>query len=280
MNESGVKIRFNNYLSMTGLKAGENIIVHASFKRIREAFPAISPEEVLSSLKELTGSYGSVIFPAFTYCFRKSAGSFETFDSTQSPSKTGILSEMFRKSEGVIRTSSPTHSFSLWGKAADEISSSNSPSSPLGLGSTMDWLARRDESYVMMLGTDFTSLTLGHYIENISGAEYLGVSPWKHMNVLPCGVSVMGEQALTEIPGCSRSFTGFEDHLLKEGKIKKYRKEGLNSYYLSIPLLIQCGKSYLRNHPAGLLCPEGICRACDERHIFLKQVTKEFNVAK
>ncbi|MGE5353370.1 MAG: AAC(3) family N-acetyltransferase [Acidobacteriota bacterium] len=270
MYHSEAKIRLKNYFSEAGIKPGQNIIVHASFRKIREAFPGVSPEDTVPVLKEIVSFRGSVIFPAFTYCFKKSVGSFDCFDRNCSPSKTGVLSEVFRTSEGVIRTSSPTHSFSLWGKAACEISFLNSPSSPLGNGSVMDWLAGMEESYVFMPGTDFTSLTLGHYIENISGVEYLRISPWNYMNVLACGVLEDGEQSLTEVPGCSRSFTRFEHYLWEEGKINKFSKDGLSSYLIRIPLLIEQGRRYLRDYPTGLLCPEGTCPSCDERYMFLK----------
>ncbi|MCU7490124.1 MAG: AAC(3) family N-acetyltransferase [Bacteroidota bacterium] len=270
MGNCEARRRLKKFLTEGGLRPGQNIIVHASFRKLREEFPEISPEEAVSVLKEIISCNGSVIFPAFTYSFKKPGQSYDFFDRLHSQSKTGILSEVFRTSEGVIRTSSPTHSFSLWGKAAGSISFLNSPSSPLGHGSVIDWLAGTDESYVLMLGADFTALTIGHYIENISGAEYLKISPWNYLNVLPCGVSDIGEQALIEVPGCSRSFTGFERHLLKEGIIKKFCRESLNSYFISIPLLIRHGISYLRKNPTGLLCPEGACSSCNERHVFLQ----------
>ena len=60
--------------------------------------------------------------------------------------------------------------------------------------------------YVLMLGTDFSSLTYGHYIEIQAKVPWFDFSPWDYLNVLPIGVSIKGEQKLKEIPGCAKSF--------------------------------------------------------------------------
>ncbi|MGE5402124.1 MAG: AAC(3) family N-acetyltransferase [Ignavibacteriales bacterium] len=259
-----------NYLLESGLKPGQQILVHTSFSRIKEAFPGITPIEVIDILKEIITPTGSIIFPAFTYCFKKATGEFGVFDRDTSPSNVGILSETFRKSSGVTRTSSPTHSFSLWGKAACLINYTNSPASPLGKGSVIEWIASVDDSYVLMIGVNFSALTLGHYIETALGLHYLNVSPWNYLNVLPIGVSAKEEQALVEVPGCSKAFTRFEDYLLKQDIIKKFIKNGLESYLIPIKHLVLCGRDFLESEPKGLLCEQGTCRSCDERHVYLK----------
>lgn len=266
MSSHEAKNRLREYLFEAGLRPAEHLIIHSSFRKIKEAFPGITPEEVIETLKEISCPEGSLVFPAFTYCFKKRMGSYEVFDRLTSPSKTGILSEVFRKSAGVKRTSSPTHSFLLWGKASEEIDSGNSPESPLGAGSVMEWLAQAERSYVLMPGTDFTSLTIGHYIEIVSKLPYLSLSSWNHLNVLSCGASNNGTQQLKEIPGCSRGFIKFEKYLSEHGYIEKFSRNGLESYYLNIKTLLEHGRKYLKENPSGLLCTKGTCPACDERH--------------
>lgn len=253
------------YLQQLNLSQSINIIVHSSFKRISFAFPQLPPIDAVNNLKDIVAESGSVIFPAFTYCFKKSSGDYEVFDRLNSRSKVGLLSETFRLSEGVIRTSSPTHSFALWGKVKNEIDEFNSPESPLGKGSVLEWLTHQPNSFVLMLGTDFSSLTLGHYLEIRAKVPWYDYSPWDYMNVLPIGVSVDSEQKLKEIPGCAKSFVNFEEHLLENNLIRKFEFNELRAYLISIKLLYDEGMKYFSENYQELLCTAGTCPACDSR---------------
>ena len=208
---------------------------------------------------------GSIIFPTFTYCFKRSTGDYEIFDRNNSKSKVGLLSENFRLSDGVLRTSSPTHSFALWAEVTKEIDAHNSPKSPLGEGSILEWLTNKSDSYVLMLGTDFSSLTYGHYLEIEAKVPWFDFSAWDHMNVLPIGISIEGEQNLKEIPGCAKSFVNFESYLLKKKLINKYEYEGLSAYFISINLLLSEGMKFFSKNYNKLLCPPNTCKACDSR---------------
>lgn len=256
---------FQEFLKNIGLIPEQNIIVHSSFKRINSAFPEIKPNDVLNILKEIVTSSGSIIFPTFTYCFKRSIGDYEIFDRTSSKSKVGLLSETFRLSDGVIRTSSPTHSFALWGTVLKDIDDNNSPESPLGKGSVLEWLTNNPDSYVLMFGTDFSSLTFGHYLEVEAKVPWYNFSPWDYLNVLPIGISISGEQKLKEIPGCAKSFVNFESYLLEKKSIRKYEYQGLSSYFIRVKLLYDEGMKFFSKHYDKTLCPENTCSACDFR---------------
>lgn len=259
------KLNFEKYLNNIGLHPSANIIVHSSFNRIHFVFPEITPNKVIDVFKEIITTSGSIIFPTFTYCFKKSSGDYEIYDKDNSIGKVGLLSETFRLSNDVIRTSSPTHSFALWGKITNDIDEQNSPESPLGRGSVLEWLTNNSNSYVLMLGTDFSSLTYGHYLEVEAKIPWYDFSPWDYMNVLPVGVSINGEQKLKEIPGCAKSFVNFEKYLLEKKLIKKYEYEGLSSYFISIKLLYDEGIKFFLKQFDKLLCPVNTCPACDSR---------------
>ena len=260
-----IKSEFSLFLLKLGLKKSDNIIVHSSFKRINSAFPRTTPNDVIENLKEKVTSSGSIIFPNFTYCFKRSTGDYEIFDRTSSKSKVGLLSEIFRLSDGVIRTSSPTHSFALWGTVLKDIDNNNSPESPLGKGSVLEWLTNDPNSYVLMLGTDFSSLTYGHYLEIEARVPWYNFSPWDYMNVLPIGISTNDEEKLKEIPGCAKSFVNFESYLLEKKLIRKYEYQGLSSYFIRVKLLYGEGVKFFSKHYVKTLCPENTCFACDSR---------------
>ncbi len=258
-------MNFKEYLFELGLSANQHIIVHSSFKKIINSFHFITPNEVISELKNIVSKSGSLIFPTFTYCFKKVSGDYEIFDRLKSKSKVGLLSETFRLSDGVIRTSSPTHSFALWGNVTKFLDENNSPESPLGAGSVLEWLTHQQNSFVLMLGTDFSSLSYGHYLEVAAKVPWFDYSPWDYMNVLPIGVSTKGEQQLEEIPGCAKSFVNFESYLLKENLIHRYGYEGLTSYFISVKLLFDEGMKFFSSHYEKLLCEKNTCLACDSR---------------
>ncbi len=263
-------MNFEEYLFSIGVSPHQNIIVHSSFSKIKSAFPFIQPDTIIDVLKIIITNTGSIIFPTFTYCFKKTSGNYEVFDRSESKSKVGLMSETFRLSDGVIRTSSPTHSFGLWGEVTNYIDENNSPESPLGEGSVVDWLTHQQNSFVLMLGTDFSSLTYGHYLETVAKVPWYDYSPWDYMNVLPIGVSTNGEQKLKEIPGCAKSFVNFEKYLLNRNIIKKHIYNELQTYLISIKLLYEEGLVYFSNNYENHLCRKNTCKACDSRReIFL-----------
>ncbi len=258
-------ISFRDFINKLVLIHSRHIIIHSSFKKIHQAFNNITPQSVIKDLKDTVSPSGSIIFPAFTYCFKRSTGNYEIFDRTSSKSKVGFLSETFRLSDGVIRTSSPTHSFALWGKITKDIDESNSPESPLGTGSVLEWMSNQKNSFVLMLGTDFSSLSYGHYLEIAAKVPWFDFSPWDYMNVLPIGISISGEQKLKEIPGCAKSFVNFESYLLEKKSIRKYEYQGLSSYFIRVKLLYDEGMKFFSKHYDKTLCPENTCSACDSR---------------
>lgn len=256
---------FKEFIQNLGLKSSQHIIVHSSFRKIKFAFSEIISSQVIQDLKEIIGSSGSIIFPTFTYCFKRSSEDFELFNRLSSASKVGVLSETFRNSQGVIRTSSPTHSFALWGRIKKDIDDANSPESPLGKDSVLEWLTNDPDSYVLMLGTDFSSLTYGHFLEITAKVPWYNYSPWDYMGVLPIGISINGEQKLKEIPGCAKSFVNFESYLLEKKLIRKYEYEGLSAYFIRVKLLYDEGMKFFSKHYNKILCPGNTCLACASR---------------
>jgi aminoglycoside N3'-acetyltransferase len=253
------------------MREGHHVIVHASFRSIRAAFPGMTIEQVLHSLTNAVGRSGSLVMPAFTYCFKKFNGEQEIFDRLKTPSKTGALSEAFRRRVGVTRTSSATHSFCIWGAIANEISSTNSPNSPLGKGSILEWLTNIPDSFVLIMGVDFSALSYGHYIEIVAGVPWADISPWSYLGVEDIGLSVEGEQKLHQIPGCSKSFVNFENFLKNKRMFSSNKSGTLDSTYISTTFLLTEGLKYFSASDVDRLCPAGECKVCDARRNILSK---------
>ena len=258
-----------------GIKQGDNVLVHSSYRNIKKAFPGVSIESFIKNLQELITPEGSLVFPAFTYCFKKTNTEYEIFDMSFSPAKTGAAADVFRTMPEVIRTSSPTHSFSLWGKINEFISYTNSPQSPLGKGSVLDWFAENDNSYILMAGVDFSSFSFGHYLEIIADVPWRDFSPWDYLSVQPTGISVEGEIDLKEIPGCAKSFIRFENFLITNNIIEDRNKEDIKFSFIPVKTIITHGINFFRDNHDILLCPKGTCKACDARHEFIERKINE-----
>ncbi|MBN2356470.1 AAC(3) family N-acetyltransferase [candidate division KSB1 bacterium] len=247
------------------LPPGIPLMVHSAFSNIRRAFSSLTIEEMIEALQERLSPEGSLIMPAFTYCFKRRDGSHDIFDRNHSQSKVGAVTEVFRNKPGVVRTSSATHSFALWGKVTRHIPYRNSPDSPLGEGSVLAWLTQQPEAHILLLGVDFSCLSYCHYLETIAPVPWANFSPWGYMGVESIGVSTHGEQPLRQVPGCARSFVHFERYLLRKKVIRRLVFGPLGYYMLPVALLYQHGLSYFRRFPLRLLCPPRTCPACDAR---------------
>jgi len=257
-------VKLEKIYNEIGVKNGHHILVHSSYRKIRDAFN-IPITDFITSLKNVVSVKGSLIMPAFTYNFALALGTEEIFNRDKSPAKTGAVSECFRLMPDVVRTSSPTHSFSLWGEVTDFIGEDNSPISPLGKGSVLDWLANTSGTYIMLVGVDFHSLTFGHYLETAAPVPWADISPWDYMFVKKAGVSTNGIQRLREIPGCSKSFVNFENYLVTNRLIDAYVFNNCTIYYVSVSLLLEKGLQYFRDNYSELLCKDENCRPCCER---------------
>ena len=256
---------FSHFLDELGILPGQSVMVHASYRAIRSAFPHLKPAEINQALRQHLSLKGSLIYPTFTYCFKRLDGSHEIFQRQTTPAKTGILAESFRQQKGVIRTASPTHSFALRGAVCEHISGDNAPSSPLGAHSVLEWLADQEQAQILLLGTDFGALSFGHYLEIINKLPWADTFPWSYMGVEPVGVSVAGEQALREVPGCSKSFKRFQDQVFADPSVASISVQDLEAHRIPVKILLDIGSAFFRDHPDQLLCHPGSCPACDSR---------------
>ncbi len=262
------------FLVESGISPGMHLMMHSSFRNIRQAFPGILIEQLIGVIMDILTSDGSLLMPVFTYCFKKSQGDYEIFDRKETPSKVGAVSEVFRKMPGVVRTAAPTHSFALWGAVTKELDETNAPASPLGKGSPAEWLARQDNSYILLLGTDFTALSFGHFLEIKAGLPWADYNPWGYMHVDKKGVSMKGEQELIEIPGCSKSFRNLQHYLDDNNYLDAFVRDGLICYLVSVQTLQNQGLAFYKQYPEQLLCKPETCPACDARWKFYIEYIK------
>ncbi len=131
-------------LKNVDVKEGDIIYV-ASFTPILGNSNTIM-DDTINALMEAIGETGTMIMPVFNwdYC----TGSI--FDPVETPSQVGVLTEIFRKRKGVIRSITPPWcTFAVTGKKAKEIVKIKG-TSPFGSDSITQYLYDVNAKYVLI----------------------------------------------------------------------------------------------------------------------------------
>lgn len=97
------------------------VFVHSSWSEM--ASLSTSPLQLLEALCQAVGEEGTVVVP--TYPMRGSSDAYlarnPRFDSRKTPSQVGLLTELFRRMPGAVRSLHPTHSVAARGAKAIEL---------------------------------------------------------------------------------------------------------------------------------------------------------------
>jgi len=152
-------------LGAIGINTGDTVFVHSSYDAFRGF--AGKPTDILAVLRNAVGSIGTVMMPTlpFTGTAVEYALANPIFDVRRTPSRTGLLTELFRRMPDVTRSVHPTHSVAVWGRdAAALVEGHHLAGTPCGRGSPYARLLDRG-GRILLMGTDIGALTFYHAIE-------------------------------------------------------------------------------------------------------------------
>jgi len=113
------KDQLKNALSQMGIRKGDTIFLHSAFNFFN-GFKG-NPQDVINCLVEILGKDGNLLMVSMSY----TCSSYEylkgnpLFDVRKTPSKMGIISEIFRRKKGVLRSLHSTHPVLAYGKDAE-----------------------------------------------------------------------------------------------------------------------------------------------------------------
>jgi aminoglycoside 3-N-acetyltransferase len=159
------RVQLLTMLRRLGVNQGDVLLVHSSFDQFL-GFRGSAPEVVLV-LFEAVGLEGTVLMPTtpFTGTAVEHARKGKIFDVLRTPSRMGLLSEVFRRTPGVRRSVHPTHSVAAWGAKADDLLADHHlAKTPCGRSTPYGRLIEYDGK-ILFLGTDLGSMTFFHAIE-------------------------------------------------------------------------------------------------------------------
>lgn len=147
-------------LENLGIDRRGTLLVHSSMKSIGEVEGGA--DTVLDALSEYMKD-GLLVMPTHTWSYINADN--PRFYVEDSPSCVGILTELFRKRPGVVRSLHPTHSVAALGKDAKEFVEGNELfDTPCARGSSWGKLLDR-EATIMLIGVDLTRNTYIHGVE-------------------------------------------------------------------------------------------------------------------
>lgn len=152
-------------LRRVGIRVGDVVLVHSSIDRFG-AFQG-SALDILVTLRRAVGDSGTLLMPTipFTGTAVDYVRSGQVFDVRRTPSRVGLLTELFRRSDGVTRSVHPTHPVAAWGALANELLEGHAYSeTPCGRDSPYDRLVDHGGK-IVLLGVGIDTFTFFHAIE-------------------------------------------------------------------------------------------------------------------
>ena len=149
------------------VQPGDTIMVHASW-RANNGFRG-SPLDFIAALKEAVGRDGLLTMTSLPYHNESSAEYLSRgrpMDVRRTPSRMGLLTEVFRRDREVVRSLSPTHPVLAWGQdAADFVAGHEDTPIPFGPESPFGRLLERDGK-ILLVDAPYSSITFTHFLED------------------------------------------------------------------------------------------------------------------
>ena len=175
-------------LKAMGLKTGDAVLVHSSFKSMGTVEGGI--QTLVEALLSVIGDTGTLIVPTLT--FVEVSAENRVFDYLRSASCVGAVSEFVRQMDGARRSINPTHSCAAIGYKRDwYVGTHQEDRTPVGPNSPI-WKLQEDGGKVLMLGCRLHSNTSMHGIEEKAGVTYLmAEKAQRYQIILPDGVMEM-----------------------------------------------------------------------------------------
>lgn len=203
------------HLGQMNIDENGTIIVHSSMKIIGEVDGGA--DTVLDAFSEFMVD-GLLVFPTHTWATINEENPM--FYVEETPSHVGILTELFRKRAGVLRSYHPTHSVGALGSDAKAfINRDEQFNTPAARGSVWGKLLDR-KAKILLVGVDLRCNTFIHGIEEwLDIPDRMQDEPQKLVSVLPDGSEVPSPQ-IRHIPGISENYCKVEKWLADKGAIE------------------------------------------------------------
>lgn len=246
-----------NAFRQLGLQPGDAVLVHSAFSAIGRVEGG--PDTVIDALLEVLGKEGTLLMPTL------SSG---VFDRENSPSKVGLLTEIFRTRKGVLRSFHPSHSVAAYGAKAEKLIEGHLHC-PTACGEGTPYAKLMDcGGKVLLLGVDQDRNTSLHGLEAMVRLPYLKTVYREYLDPADGCVKTL---EIREYPGPHRNFIGL-DRMLREAGVMRLGKVGK-----AVCRLIDAGGMRdtllpaLQSDPTLILCDNPHCHDCVTQRAAVKR---------
>lgn len=236
-------------LKLMGIQEGDILLVHSALTSIGHVEGGA--DSVINALCEAVGPDGTIVMSTLT-------GWFAPFDAATSPSAVGVISEVFRRRPGVLRSLHPVHSVAAYGKHAAEIVAGHE-NCPTGCGEGTPYLKLRDlGAKAMLLGIDMDRNTIMHTLEELIDAKYLRTLDICAPTYLPDA----DKFTLQKFPPGHRDFLNITPILRRADAMVEGLIGSACVKVIDIPKLFDIALPMLMEDPLFFICHNEHCNSC------------------
>lgn len=151
-----------NQLKQMGLKEDDTVLIHSSMKAIGQVEGGA--DTVLDVWQEYFDK-GLLLLPTHTWANVNADN--PVYDPVNTDSCVGLLTNMFRRRKGVVRSLHPTHSMAAYGlKAAEYVEGEEYHNTPCTPGGCYDRLRQR-RGKILLVGVGHERNTFIHSVEEV-----------------------------------------------------------------------------------------------------------------
>jgi aminoglycoside 3-N-acetyltransferase len=161
------KTKLKGRLKGSGISEADTLLVHSNFKP-DSGFRGV-PLDLVNALVELVGEKGNLLMVSLP--FRGAAYDHlalgKPFNVKKTISMMGLVTEMFRRREGTLRSLHPTHPVLAYGRNAEWLVAGHERCLyPCGVGSPFDKF-RQLKGKILFFDVSFNSITFFHHVEDL-----------------------------------------------------------------------------------------------------------------
>jgi aminoglycoside 3-N-acetyltransferase len=153
-------------LAELGIKTGDILFVHSAFDQMQTI--RATPVEIIDALSDAVGACGTLVMPTFpmTGTSQEYLEHDAVFHWRRTPSRVGMLTEIFRRMPGTERSLHPTHSVAARGALAKWLTEGHERSlTPFDESSPFQKLLEVDTS-ILRIGK-FEAMTFRHLADHL-----------------------------------------------------------------------------------------------------------------
>ena len=248
-------------LELLGIQPGDHLGLGISLRSIGSV--AGGPDTLIDALLEAVGPNGTLIIPAFTQPFPRTAtatgGIERVFDPARTPAYTGLVSETFRQRRAAIRSQHPVCSFVALGRLARQLTEGHDADAPAYLPYSR--LASCGGS-VLCVGIGDNLVAFRHEAQYLAGL--LDVVPFRRRSRYRDEAGRIQTFVRRDEGGCIRKLPDLVPDLRARGLATNGKIGNADALLVPAGESLRVMTELLRDNPVRNLCGRWTCLWCRE----------------